>query len=236
MKMNGIVYVPEATISFAAEEVEVLVQCSAAHYDHRCREASEVGGFLYGIRNRLMNGTADCCLATYEVDLLCKVLEDPPSTVDRSICRTLRQGLGEAFRELASAYNRVNDKGEKRTMDNWKQYGNEGSLEWKSNLDAPEFVKVTVTHDRGKFIGVVIGIHPMKRENGSEQWLITGNEVISGKRFNAVAIPRKSQKQLERVARFIEPSLGEIATLWKTDNQAAQAKINELIGQLQSRS
>lgn len=74
----------EIDLELTKAEVEHLMACSKAHYDYKCKQASEVGGFIYGWRNHfeLDPETGDGPEATtsvratwHEMDLACKILE-----------------------------------------------------------------------------------------------------------------------------------------------------------------
>jgi hypothetical protein len=51
MKLLNIWYMPEADVEFSWTDVEDLILLSENHYDYKCRELSQRGGMLYGMRN-----------------------------------------------------------------------------------------------------------------------------------------------------------------------------------------
>lgn len=82
MKFAKIIFTAEADISFTREEVELLMRLSASHYDGVCRQAGQVGGFLYGMNNRFVVEVPEVValgntveLSFREIDTLCKILE-----------------------------------------------------------------------------------------------------------------------------------------------------------------
>jgi hypothetical protein len=71
--VTSLIYqVPRASVAFTNPEIELLMACSAAHYDWLCKAAGKPGpdGFLWGLH---WNGKGD--LWSREVDLLLKILE-----------------------------------------------------------------------------------------------------------------------------------------------------------------
>ena len=102
------------TLAFKQEEIQILLLCSVLHYDSTCREASQVGGFLYGWTNcRIqIDDETDHIDPTYmvncnsrEIQICLKILELPPGGVDSVVVRhlnqVLRSCLHEADRELS---------------------------------------------------------------------------------------------------------------------------------------
>lgn len=81
MNLKKIIYTPSADVVLTGAEVMVLMEFAAGHSDHKCREAGQVGGFLYGLKSRLgespsvaevLTGTS---LEFGEIDTLAKVTE-----------------------------------------------------------------------------------------------------------------------------------------------------------------
>jgi len=72
MILHAIQIRPLAEVSFTAEEADVMVQCSGAHYDALCREASEPGHYLCYIKL-----SPDRChtLTCDQIDTLAKICE-----------------------------------------------------------------------------------------------------------------------------------------------------------------
>lgn len=77
MKLKSTEYVPRFRVLFTVEEASLLMAASQKHYDGECRQASECGGIIYGIRNTVPYKVA-AILRWRDIDLLCKVLENEP--------------------------------------------------------------------------------------------------------------------------------------------------------------
>lgn len=75
MQHTDTTFDPVFHFRFTREEVGLMIECSQKHYDAVCKTASECGGFLYGINNKLDFGPNDCSLKWRELDILCKILE-----------------------------------------------------------------------------------------------------------------------------------------------------------------
>lgn len=74
--MTKFVYKVLAEVQFTREELEILLVLSKHHYDGHCRSVSEVGGFLYGIKNGFKFAPEiPHHLKFREIDTLCKILE-----------------------------------------------------------------------------------------------------------------------------------------------------------------
>lgn len=89
--MKATIYaVPKFAIIFTASELYTLTRCSKVHYDGVCKDASNVGGFLFGWANCLTSPdekypndepTAAIACTSRELATCCKILEMPPSDV-----------------------------------------------------------------------------------------------------------------------------------------------------------
>lgn len=86
MNQDGFSYIVRAELVFTPEEVEILKQCSQAHYDFKCQAAHKQGGLIYGLVNvfALMVGPEDPepvprALDSRDLDLLLKVCEMAPT-------------------------------------------------------------------------------------------------------------------------------------------------------------
>ncbi len=59
--------------------IEVLWKLSREHYDHKCKDASNIGGFIHGWHNAVTysdDGTKAICQADWrQMDLTLKILE-----------------------------------------------------------------------------------------------------------------------------------------------------------------
>ena len=81
------IFVPRAVLKFTKEEVDLMMKCSARHYDGHCKAVGRVGGFLYGIYNRYSwsdDPEPEITLTFREIDTLAKVVEPvlPGSTAE----------------------------------------------------------------------------------------------------------------------------------------------------------
>lgn len=89
--MKATIYaVPKFAITFTASELNTLTRCSKVHYDGVCKDASHVGGFLFGWANCLISpdekypndeSTAAITCLSRELYICIKILEMPPSDV-----------------------------------------------------------------------------------------------------------------------------------------------------------
>lgn len=104
MKLTRIVYVPEAVIEFTAEDLRLLNDLSARHYDHHCRSVSQLGGFLYGLTVAANGDGVTHCLKFHEIDTLAKITELPHEKALDIHC-----GLAKVLGTLVRESNRVND-------------------------------------------------------------------------------------------------------------------------------
>lgn len=63
------------------KQLEVLIKCSSHHYDMVCKDASKVGGFIYGWKNSmdfhkdLGDGYLPCKASWRDLDCCMKILE-----------------------------------------------------------------------------------------------------------------------------------------------------------------
>jgi hypothetical protein len=98
-------YYPKLEVTFSLAEVEFLLACSQRHYDWRCREVGQCGGFLFGIKNyfiaRENEVETTVELDSTELNLLMKILESggPPA---------LSLALSKDFRLLNDEFSRIN--------------------------------------------------------------------------------------------------------------------------------
>lgn len=75
MEMKRVVYIPEAEITFTPEDLRLLSDLAESHYDHTCRSAGQLGGFLYGLRIASNGHIVTQCLKFREIDILAKITE-----------------------------------------------------------------------------------------------------------------------------------------------------------------
>lgn len=114
MLLERVIFAPRALIEFTAEEISALFLASEAHYDGVCRQASQPGGVLWGLRNRLTDGKARAELSHRDIDLLGKVAEqldltcrDKPALVAR-IRYNSENSFSAILRKLNDEYDRIN--------------------------------------------------------------------------------------------------------------------------------
>ncbi len=103
VKLNSITFRPVAWVHFSLAEIGLLMQCSASHYDSVCRQASKVGGFLYGMNNRATHDAMALHSLTFrELDTLAKINEAGAymGNPDRQVCHALEVQLHNALRTL----------------------------------------------------------------------------------------------------------------------------------------
>lgn len=80
MQNKGFVYEVKIQLLLAIAEVAILMDLSSYHYDGRCKAAGAVGGFIYGMSNKVEwareDGSDIPSLLTWsQVDTMCKILE-----------------------------------------------------------------------------------------------------------------------------------------------------------------
>jgi hypothetical protein len=114
MHLERVIFIPTALIQFTEEEISALFLASAAHYDGVCRQASQPGGVLWGLRNRLHDGIAQAEISHRDLDLLGKVAEqldlthrDNPGLVAR-IRYNSENSFSAILRKLNDEYDRIN--------------------------------------------------------------------------------------------------------------------------------
>lgn len=107
MQVEKIVYRPMAALIFSAEDVSVLMECSAAHYDWKCKQAGKVGGFVYGLMNRVDQSKAEAVMEFGEIDIMAKIVEMPPAHLRPQAAR-LRLSLSRTLHQLNAAAASVN--------------------------------------------------------------------------------------------------------------------------------
>ena len=80
MKTQSFFYRIETRVEFTKEEVDILTKCSAAHYDHKCQAAHQVGGVIYNMDTEVKWASEEgknpsMQLTWQQVDLLAKITE-----------------------------------------------------------------------------------------------------------------------------------------------------------------
>lgn len=74
MKLEKTWFLVEVDLSFTQEEIDVLAECSEAHYDGKCKAAA-TRGFINGLRNVLQDGVATWRFDPELCGLALKILE-----------------------------------------------------------------------------------------------------------------------------------------------------------------
>jgi hypothetical protein len=109
MKIGKVTYKPMITLIFTKTDVDILMSCSAAHYDGKCRQAGEYGGIIYGMNNefKLFETDADKTeierrMEFRDIDLLAKVTEQ--------VYKVKERGAGNLHSDLARALEHINSE------------------------------------------------------------------------------------------------------------------------------
>ena len=98
---------PRFNLWVTPQELETLVFCSTSHYDGVCKDASKVGGFLYGWTNMAPEDkTADIWVSCtgHELQTCMKILESPPNgytLLAHRMSKTFRACIDTSLRELS---------------------------------------------------------------------------------------------------------------------------------------
>ena len=80
---------PQFDLDITSDQLTMLAELAALHYDAACKSAAEVGGFIYGwIIERRWVGRSDptdmSMTATWrQLDLCLKIMENPPRGYSR---------------------------------------------------------------------------------------------------------------------------------------------------------
>jgi hypothetical protein len=97
MKTRRLVPHYNVEVVLTRREIAVLMSRSANHYDGVCRAAGKLGGFLYGINNRLLDvDVVEVEVTADELNLLMKICERGPILLYRD--------LREAFDSIQKKY------------------------------------------------------------------------------------------------------------------------------------
>lgn len=86
--MTEFTYKVGAVVRVTAEELENMLECSRTHYDWKCRQASAECGVNGADRSgfltvwKLFDLEEGHELSSYELDLLCKIMESPVADHD----------------------------------------------------------------------------------------------------------------------------------------------------------
>lgn len=86
--------------------IDILMECSANHYDWTCKRASQIGGHLYGWSNGIKYADGLCKANRREIDLTLKICENTgwTSVTNREMIREfaneLRGAMMKADREI----------------------------------------------------------------------------------------------------------------------------------------
>lgn len=88
---------PEFWFKPTTVQLRVLLLLSSLHYDGKCNQASQVGGFIYGWKNTLSMGRTAIKATWDNVDTCAKILEGPlPQRAPKNFV-TARAELAIAF-------------------------------------------------------------------------------------------------------------------------------------------
>lgn len=88
----------KANIIFTDQEFDLIEKDFKSHYDYLIREACEVGGWLYGFKNRRQFAkpeNAECDLSFRQVDTILKALESDYSSQAIELFKKLHNILSE---------------------------------------------------------------------------------------------------------------------------------------------
>ena len=96
----------KAFVEIPDKEFEFILECCKHHYDFTVASSVEVGGFLYGLKNRreFSNGEDKVCDLTFrQIDLILKSIEmydnEEERNVHRNMFKIIRQ-MGEENMEM----------------------------------------------------------------------------------------------------------------------------------------
>ncbi len=109
MRRTDVIYNIEFTLSFTAEEVEALAECSRRHYDYKCQAANKTG-FINGLRNCLDDGVAEWNFNFRELDFAIKITEVAFYSNDPAHM-ALHYALKRQLSELAQKQRELNSGG-----------------------------------------------------------------------------------------------------------------------------
>jgi hypothetical protein len=98
-EITGFRFRVQAFIQLTKAEVEHMIKCSEHHYDLKCQQASQQGGFLYGWCKRFEwgNEVEEVRVDWDMMDTLCKILEGEQYLVSSDLhlcfkcCQLLKQ-------------------------------------------------------------------------------------------------------------------------------------------------
>jgi hypothetical protein len=78
---------PEFLVRFTPEEVEMLRLAATRHYDSTCRSLATPGGRVWVLMNAVkMELPIETILRNYDIQILCKVLENAPRETTLLYC------------------------------------------------------------------------------------------------------------------------------------------------------
>ena len=101
MKLDYYFYKVQTEVVFTEADVDAAIRCSERHYDAKCRAASKVGGFLYGMKNQVRalpameshpeekRESATHGFSWDELDTLQKILEGAMDDEERALYQTV---------------------------------------------------------------------------------------------------------------------------------------------------
>jgi hypothetical protein len=105
-------FMVEVDLDITKKALGVMLRCSEAHYDGKCKAASKQGGFLYGWKNHFELPESKNFIrvrATWrQVDTLCKILEMERHFSDRGDSQPVYQAIRAVMKQMAQESKRVN--------------------------------------------------------------------------------------------------------------------------------
>lgn len=105
-------YKVEVDLDITKKALGVMLKCSEAHYDGKCKAASKLGGFLYGWKNHfeLPEGQNFVRVRAtwHEVDELCKILEMERHFSDHGDSQPVYYAIRKVLRQMDESSRRVN--------------------------------------------------------------------------------------------------------------------------------
>ena len=123
-KIEQFYFPVEIELEITRAEVEHIRECSARHYDGKCKSASLQGGFVYGWRNRFdwyseggkektptnkdLNAKATVHATRHEIDLTCKILESESVRYQKPGGIQLHQKMQDILEQMREESKKVN--------------------------------------------------------------------------------------------------------------------------------
>lgn len=100
MKLDYFFYRVQTEVIFTKADIDIAIRCSQRHYDAKCRAASEIGGFLYGMRNKVHDEeSATHGFSWDELDTLQKIMEGAMDAEEATFYNVVRRIFAETRKE-----------------------------------------------------------------------------------------------------------------------------------------